>query len=441
MHAAPRLRALAAPRRSRCRRAATRLRQPLRRHRPRRLPPPATAAIVLHERRLWSAPAGAPREVFAVERATAPASPASRSATAETRRCDTLEATRRARPHAAWRPARPGHQRRRPPHAPPTARPGLHRPEPRRRRPSSSRPRRAVSGVDWSPLDDVLVYSARGDGGHARTSSRMDRQRARTTATSPPRPTPCASGGRASTPRAAWRSTSASTATTARASIFIFQNTATQIRVTTGGAGHERPARHALRGGLRRRPRLLARRALDRLPPAHRRPATAAWATWDIMTVRTDGTEPHRDRDGRRLPRRARLGARGDRLHEIGRGRRHVAPGRDAARRLEPPAPLATQAARLRPQRPRAGCRSRARPRRTSPRGTPRSCPATAEAATVRGERQVELPGPGAVLVVAVDGGDRHLLASSSRRPGPQPMQAPQPGWITRTPVFSKTST
>ena len=25
--------------------------------------------------------------------------------------------------------------------------------------------------------------------------------------------------------------------------------------------------------------------------------------------------------------------------------------------------------------------------------------------------------------------------------PGPQPMQAPQPGWMTRTPVFSNTST
>ena len=58
------------------------------------------------------------------------------------------------------------------------------------------------------------------------------------------------------------------------------------------------------------------------------------------------------------------------------------------------------------------------------------------------GERrgEPELAGPGAPLVVAVDGAETVTSSAVSETPGPQPMQAPQPGWMSCTPARSKVS-
>ena len=65
--------------------------------------------------------------------------------------------------------------------------------------------------------------------------------------------------------------------------------------------------------------------------------------------------------------------------------------------------------------------------------------PSTALAATVKGEARYSLPGPlrpvkFRLMALTV------TCSAFSDTPGPQPMHAPQPGWMTSTPARRKIS-
>ena len=135
------------------------------------------------------------------------------------------------------------------------------------RRRSSSPPTARVSGADWSPQDGVIVYSGLGEGNledlfrvdpNGQNSANLTQSsvvRERRPRIDPGAVSPCYER----------------IETGAKGSIFIFQTSTTQNRVTSGGPGDGRPAEHPRDGRQRHRPRVLARRALHRLSPAHLR--------------------------------------------------------------------------------------------------------------------------------------------------------------------------
>src|SRR5262249_22068858 len=94
------------------------------------------------------------------------------------------------------------------------------------------------------------------------------------------------------------------------------------------------------------------------------------------------------------------------------------------------------------PKERRGGCprgrRGYARPARSGTRNIPRSYavmrPVIADAATVEGEASHSRRGPLRPLKLRLIA-ETVTWSGRSETPGPQPMHAPQPGWITVTPA------
>ncbi len=239
----------------------------------RTLPPPATAAIVLTTG-LWSAQADAPRELFAIDQSGA--NPTRLTFCNAAAGCDVLEPVpsptrnrvmlRRLDADAAGESL---------------VFVDLERAAEAVIAPSTQR----VSGADWSPQDGVVVYSAVGQG-NLEDLYRVDPngQNPSNLTQSPtvrerrPRIDP---GGTV----AAYERIEAD----GKGGIFIFQNSNTQARVTSGGPGTEVLSATGEVVGSDTDPDFSPD---DRSIVFRRLTSTGGGGlgTWDILTVRTDGT-------------------------------------------------------------------------------------------------------------------------------------------------------
>ena len=140
-----------------------------------------------------------------------------------------------------------------------------------------------VSGIDWSPSGDVLVYSAAGEGGiddlyRADPNGQNTRNLTSTNTVRERRPRIDPSGSAALFERID---------VDGKGQIWLFSSTGTQVRVTTGGDGSA-----ALAGT----PYLVGSDADPDFSPDgrsvvfRRLTGSGGPGTWDIMTARLDGT-------------------------------------------------------------------------------------------------------------------------------------------------------
>ena len=140
-----------------------------------------------------------------------------------------------------------------------------------------------VSGIDWSPSGDVLVYSAAGEGGiddlyRADPNGQNTRNLTSTNTVRERRPRIDPSGSAALFERID---------VDGKGQIWLFSSTGTQVRVTTGGDGST-----ALAGT----PYLVGSDADPDFSPDgrsvvfRRLTGSGGPGTWDIMTARLDGT-------------------------------------------------------------------------------------------------------------------------------------------------------
>jgi Tol biopolymer transport system component len=141
-----------------------------------------------------------------------------------------------------------------------------------------------VSGIDWSPSGDVLVYSAAGEGGiddlyRADPNGQNTRNLTSTNTVRERRPRIDPSGSAALFERID---------VDGKGQIWLFSSTGTQVRVTTGGDGSAPLAGTPYVVGSDADP--------DYSPDGRsvvfrRLTGGAVPGTWDIMTARLDGTE------------------------------------------------------------------------------------------------------------------------------------------------------
>jgi Tol biopolymer transport system component len=143
-----------------------------------------------------------------------------------------------------------------------------------------------VSGLDWSPTDGVIVYSARAEGGHE-DLFRMDPNgqnngnMTMTTAVDERRPRIDPQGRMAIYERID---------TSGKGRIYLFQDSVRQSPVTAGGPGEERLANTPYMVGSDADPDF----SPDGISVVFRRltaTGNAGLGSWDVMTVRLDGRD------------------------------------------------------------------------------------------------------------------------------------------------------
>jgi len=242
-------------------------------------PAPASAAVMLTSG-LWSTTAGAGREVYAVNLDGSGLTRLT-NCNAGDSPCDTIETSAAPDRNRIYARRALGD---------PPLQPGLEYLDLTRGVGAEIiAPSEQASGVDWSPLDGVIVYSARGQAGTddiyaMDPNGQNNRNLTNSGAVRERRPRIDPSGSVAVYERI-------ESLTTGKARVFIFQNTQAQIPVTSGGPGSEVLAGTPYVVGSDSDPdyspdgRSIVFRRLTAT-------GNGGLGTWDIVTVATNGSNP-----------------------------------------------------------------------------------------------------------------------------------------------------